>query len=138
MLERIDELRAEAEAQIAAAQTSAELEEARVRHLGRKAELPNLLRGVAELAPEERGKVGKAANGARTALEALVDERLAAMESAELDARLVGDRVDVTLPGTPSQPVGPLHLLTQTRREIEDVFIGLGFVVAEGPEVDSV
>jgi phenylalanyl-tRNA synthetase alpha chain len=138
MLERIDELRAEAEAQIAAAQTGAELEEARVRHLGRKAELPNLLRGVAELAPEERGKVGKAANEARTALEALVEERLAAMESAELDARLAGDRVDVTLPGTPAQPVGRLHLLTQTRREIEDVFIGLGFVVAEGPEVDSV
>src|SRR3954467_1420077 len=118
MLDRIAELRAQAEAEIGAATTSAELEELRVRHLGRKAELPNLLRGVAELAPEERGKVGKAANEARTALEALVDGRLAAMESAELDARLAGDRVDVTLPGTPSQPVGRLHLLTQTRREI--------------------
>src|SRR4051794_4555795 len=138
MLDRIEALRSEGEAAVRAAGSLGELEEARVRHLGRKAELPNLLRGVAELAPEERGKVGKAANEARTALEALVDERLAAMESAELDARLAGDRVDVTLPGTLSQPVGRLHLLTQTRREIEDVFIGLGFVVAEGPEVDSV
>ncbi|MFL5845505.1 MAG: phenylalanine--tRNA ligase subunit alpha [Solirubrobacteraceae bacterium] len=138
MLERIEELRAEAEAQIAAATTSAELEEARVRHLGRKAELPNLLRGVAELAPEERGKVGKAANQARQALEALVDGRLAELETAELDTRLAGDRVDVTLPGDPPQPVGRLHLLTQTRREIEDVFVGLGFSVAEGPEVESV
>src|SRR5690349_23159990 len=98
MLDRIAELREQAEAEIAAATTSAELEEARVRHLGRKAELPNLLRGVAELAPEERGAVGKAANQARQALEALVDERLAALEHAELDTRLATDRVDVTLP----------------------------------------
>ena len=137
MLDRIDALRAEAEAQIAGAATAAEVEEARVRHLGRKAELPNLLRGVAELAPEERGRVGKAANEARRSLEALVEERLAALEAAELDRRLVSDRVDVTLPGDPPQPVGRLHLLTQTRREIEDVFVGLGFSVAEGPEVES-
>jgi phenylalanyl-tRNA synthetase alpha chain len=138
MLERIGALRAEAEAQIAAATTTAELEEARVRHLGRKAELPNLLRGVAELEPAERGKVGKAANEARTQLEALVEARLAELEGAELDSRLQADRVDVTLPGDPPQAVGRLHLLTQTRREIEDVFIGLGFTVAEGPEIDSV
>jgi len=137
MLDRIGALSAEAEAQIAAATTASELEEARVRHLGRKAELPNLLRGVAELAPEERGRVGKAANQARQALEALVEARLAELDAAELDQRLVADRVDVTLPGDPPQPVGRLHLLTQTRREIEDVFIGLGFTVAEGPEVES-
>lgn len=138
ILDRIGELRAAAQAEIEKARSSAELEEARVRHLGRKAELPNLLRGVAELAPEERGKVGKAANEARTALEALVDARLAELEATELDRRLVEDRVDVTLPGDPPQPVGRLHVLTQTRREIEDVFIGLGFTVAEGPEVESV
>jgi phenylalanyl-tRNA synthetase alpha chain len=137
MLDRIDALRAEAEAQISGAATAAEVEEARVRHLGRKAELPNLLRGVAALAPEERGRVGQAANRARQSLEALVEERLAALEAAELDRRLVADRVDVTLPGDPPQPVGRLHLLTQTRREIEDVFVGLGFSVAEGPEVES-
>ncbi len=72
MLERIEELRASAQSAIEAAQTTDALEDARVAHLGRKAELPNLLRGVAELAPEERGKVGKAANQARQALEALV------------------------------------------------------------------
>jgi phenylalanyl-tRNA synthetase alpha chain len=138
MLDRIEELRATAQAQIAAAANTAQLEEARVRHLGRKAELPNLLRGVAQLAPEERGTVGKAANQARQALEALVDERLAQLEAAELDRALQRDRVDVTLPGDPRQAVGRLHLLTQTRREIEDVFVGLGFVVAEGPEIESV
>jgi phenylalanyl-tRNA synthetase alpha chain len=138
MLDRIGELRAQAEAEIAAATTTAQLEDARVKHLGRKAELPNLLRGVAELEPAERGKVGKAANEARQALEALVDTRLAELDAAEIDARLAADRIDVTLPGSPPQPVGRLHLLTQTRREIEDVFVGLGFSVLEGPEVESV
>ncbi len=138
MLERIEELRARAGADIAAATTGAELEEARVRHLGRKAELPNLLRGVAELPPEQRGQVGRAANEARQALEALVEERAAELEAADLERRMAADRVDVTLPPDPPQPVGRLHLLTQTRREIEDVFVGLGFAVAEGPEVETV
>src|SRR3954454_2958732 len=138
MLERIDELRAEAEAQIAAAQTSASLEELRVRHLGRKAELPNLLRGVAQLAPEDRGAVGKGANEVRRELEALIEQRATDLESKELDARLATDTVDMTLPGSPPQPDGRLHLITQTRREIEDVFVGLGFNVVEGPEVDTV
>ena len=73
MIERIDAIRAEAEAAIGAAATTADLEELRVRFLGRKAELPNLLRGVAELEPAERGRVGKAANQARQALEALIE-----------------------------------------------------------------
>ena len=138
MLDRIAELRAGAEAAIAAAGTTDALEEARVAHLGRKAEIPNLLRSVAELSPQERGKVGRAANEARQALERLVAERRSALEDAELDARLAADRIDVTLPGSPLQPVGGLHLLTAVRREIEDVFLGLGFRVAEGPEIDLV
>ena len=138
MTERIAELRAEAEAAIASAATSEELERERIRWLGRKAELPNLLRGVRELPAAERGAVGRAANEARGALESLRDARAGELEGAELDARLAGDRVDVTLPGDPSSPPGRLHLLTSTRREIEDVFLGLGFDVAEGPEVEWV
>src|SRR6266540_1588705 len=138
MIERIDELRTEAEGAIAAAGSTAALEELRVRYLGRKAELPNLLRGVAELPPEQRGTVGKAANQARQALEALIEARTQELEAGELDARLAADRVDVTLPGEPPQPVGRLHLLTATWRELEDVFVGLGFTVVEGPEVETV
>ncbi len=137
-LDRIAALRSEAEAAIGAAASTQALEELRVRHLGRKAELPNLLRGVAALEPAERGQVGKAANQARQALERLITERGAQLEAAELEARLAADRVDITLPGTPPRPVGRLHLLTATRREIEDVFAGLGFRVVEGPEVDTV
>ena len=138
MLERIAQLRADGEAAVSAATTTDQLEHARVAHLGRKAQLPNLLRGVAELPPAERGAVGKAANQARQALEALISARRDELAAAELDARLAADRVDVTLPGTPVTPVGRLHLLTATRREIEDVFLGLGFRVAEGPEIDLV
>jgi phenylalanyl-tRNA synthetase alpha chain len=138
MIERIEQLRAEGEAAIAAAAGTADLEDARIAHLGRKAELPNLLRGVAQLPPEERGAVGRAANEARRALEAAVEARRAELERAELDARLAGDVVDVTLPGAPAVPVGRLHLSTAMRRELEDIFMGLGFRVAEGPEIESV
>jgi phenylalanyl-tRNA synthetase alpha chain len=138
MIERIAELRNEAEAAIAAAQSGDALEQARVRYLGRKAELPLMLRGVAQLPPEQRGPVGKAANVARTALEALIEQRAAAFAGAELDARLAADRIDVTLPGAPLPAAGSLHLLNTTRREIEDVFVGLGYTVAEGPEVERV
>jgi phenylalanyl-tRNA synthetase alpha chain len=138
MNERISELRAEGEAAIAGAAGTAELEEVRVRFLGRKAELPNLLRGVAQLEPAERGQVGRAANEARRALEAAIEARTAELEAAELDARLTADVVDVTLPGSPAMTAGRLHLLTATRREIEDIFLGLGFRVMEGPETDLV
>src|SRR4051812_24164084 len=138
MLDRIDAIHDAAVAEIESAGTAAALEELRVRHLGRKAELPNILRGVAQLPPEERGAVGKRANEVRRALEALIEDRSAALEATELDARLARDRVDMTLPGDPPQPVGGLHLITSTRREIEDVFIGLGLDVVEGPEIDTV
>ncbi|HVF77604.1 MAG TPA: phenylalanine--tRNA ligase subunit alpha [Solirubrobacteraceae bacterium] len=138
MTERIAQLRAEADAAIAAASTSAELEELRVRYLGRKAELPNILRGIATLAPEERGPTGKAANQARQALDANLAQRAEQLAGGELEEQLRRDVVDVTLPGTPPQSTGHLHLLTATRREIEDVFLGLGFKIAEGPEVETV
>ena len=138
MIERVEQLRSEAEAAIAGADSTTALEELRVRYLGRKAELPNLLRGVAQLPAEERGTVGRAANQVRQLLERLIEERSADLEAAELDARLAQDRIDVTLPGEPPQPVGRLHLLTATWRELEDVFVGLGFTVVEGPEVETV
>src|SRR3954468_12270466 len=134
--DRISALRAEGEAAVAAAPSTAELEEVRVRFLGRKAELPNLLRNVGALAPEERGAVGRGANEARRALEAAVEARRGELEALELEQTLAADIVDVTLPGTPLPEAGHLHVLTATRREIEDTFIGLGFRVVEGPEID--
>jgi phenylalanyl-tRNA synthetase alpha chain len=136
--DRIAALRSEGEAAVSSAAGTAELEDVRVRFLGRKAELPNLLRDVAKLPPEERGPVGKGANEARRAIEAAVEARRAELETGELDARLAADVVDVTLPGSPVVPAGHHHVITAVRREIEDVFLGLGFRVAEGPEADLV
>jgi phenylalanyl-tRNA synthetase alpha chain len=138
MIERIEELRGQAQQEISGAPTSEAVEELRVRYLGRKAELPQLLRGVATLEPEQRGAVGKAANEARRALEEAIEARAALLDASELDERLREDAIDVTLPGSPPQPVGRLHVLTATMRELEDIFLGLGFTVLEGQEVETV
>jgi len=132
----LNELRAEGESAIAAAGTTAELEELRVRLLGRKSELTATLRSIGELPPAERGPVGKQANEVRQALERLLAERTAQLEAAELDRRLAEDRIDVTLPGDPPLPTGHLHLVSQIRRRMEDIFVGLGFEVLEGPEIE--
>lgn len=136
MLERIEKIRAEAGTAIEGAATSAELEELRVAHLGRKAELTTILRGIAELPPEERGQVGAAANRARRELEALLEAKAESLDASELEAKLVTDRIDVTLPGAPSRPAGHPHLIARTTRLIEDTMIGLGYHVAEGPEIE--
>jgi phenylalanyl-tRNA synthetase alpha chain len=138
MIERIQELRAQAESAIAAAHSSEALERLRVHYLGRKAELPRMLREVSRLEPAERGRVGKAANDARTELEALIEARATELRTVELEQGLSRDTLDVTLPGSPPQPVGRLHVLSQTLRELEDIFLGLGFTVLEGPEVETV
>jgi phenylalanyl-tRNA synthetase alpha chain len=136
MLERIEEIESEATAAIEAAGGTAELEELRVRYLGRKAELTTILRGIADLPAEERGKVGGGANRARKSLEDLLERRAGELDASELEDRLASDRIDVTLPGTPARPPGHLHLITRTTRQIEDVMIGLGYRVVEGPEIE--
>jgi phenylalanyl-tRNA synthetase alpha chain len=136
LLERIESLRAEAAGAIAAAADASELEDLRVRFLGRKSELTGILRGIAELPAEQRGPVGAAANAAREELERALAARRDELEAAELERSLAADALDVTLPGTPPVATGRLHLLAQTRREIEDVFVGLGYRVMEGPEIE--
>jgi phenylalanyl-tRNA synthetase alpha chain len=132
----LQQLRGEAEAAIGAAGSASELEELRVRYLGRKSQLTQALRSIGELPAEQRGPVGKEANEVRRALEGLVERRAAELEASELDRRLAEDRLDVTLPGDPPMPVGHLHLVSQIRRQMEDIFVGLGFSVLEGPEVE--
>jgi phenylalanyl-tRNA synthetase alpha chain len=134
--DRIEQLRAEAAEAIGAASTTGELEELRVRFLGRKAELTQILRGISDLPAEERGPVGKAGNEARRELESLLESRSAELDASELGSRLAEDAIDVTLPGAPPLPAGSLNPLIRTQREIEDIFVGLGYVVMEGPEVE--
>jgi phenylalanyl-tRNA synthetase alpha chain len=125
-------LEREAASAIAGARTAAELDEARVRYLGRKSELKQALRGVRDR------ESGMALNALRERLEAAVSERRAELEAAERARTLGGgDGVDVTLPGERFRR-GRLHLLTQVRREIEDIFLGLGYEVWDGDEVTPV
>jgi len=136
VLERISELRRQAEDEISSAADLDALEELRVRHLGRKAELTTILRGIGDLPAEERGAAGSAGNEARQALESLLASRRDELESADLDERLTDDAIDVTLPGSPAAPAGARNLLIRTMRDVEDVFVGLGYRVMEGPEVE--
>jgi phenylalanyl-tRNA synthetase alpha chain len=115
---------------ISGAQTTAQLDEARVRYLGRKSELKQALRGVRDR------ETGMTLNALRERLEQAIAEREAALRAQELDAALADESFDVTLPGTPFRR-GHLHPLTQIRREVEDIFLGLGYMVVDGDEVED-
>src|SRR5215217_7866316 len=136
MLERIEQINKDAEGGIAAATTTDQLEQLRIRFLGRKAELPNILRGISNLPADERGAVGKAGNEARVRIEHMLKRKREELDASELGTRLAEDAIDVTLPGSPPVPAGALNPLIRTQREIEDIFIGLGYRVMEGPEVE--
>jgi phenylalanyl-tRNA synthetase alpha chain len=123
-------LETEAQSAIAGASTLDELDAARVRYLGRKSELKQALREVRD--PE----TGNTLNTLREGLEQAVADRRAALERADLDRRLTQEVLDVTLPGE-ARPRGHLHLITQIRREVEDIFLGLGYQVVDGREVET-
>jgi phenylalanyl-tRNA synthetase alpha chain len=132
-----DSVHSEGLAAIAAAADTAQLEQVRIALLGRKAPLVLALRELGELPPDQRGARGKVLNEVRQALEAALAAREAELRGAELDARLRRDRLDVTLPGQPVRR-GHAQLIDQTGRDILDVFVGLGYRVSDGPEVDTV
>ena len=132
----IAKLKDRALADTAAASTVAALEDVRVLYTGRRSALAEILASIGALPRAERGVTGKAANVARREVEAALAERKATLEAAELTAQLANDRTDVTLPGDP-YPRGALHLLTQVRLEIEEIFLALGYEIAEGPEVET-
>ncbi len=121
--------------EIERAATRRDLDEARVRYLGKKGALTQLLRALPDLPSAERPVVGREANLAKAEIESVLEGRLAALESLERRARLAADRPDLTLPGRRLVP-GGLHPLTRVHDEIVDVFTGMGFAVAEGPEVE--
>jgi phenylalanyl-tRNA synthetase alpha chain len=123
-------LEQEATTAIEAASSADEVEELRIHYLGRKAELPQALRAVRDR------ETGMTLNSLRTRLETAIAARKDSLEAEELDRRLREETVDVTLPGE-APPRGHLHLITQIRREVEDVFLGLGYQVIDGREVES-
>ncbi|APC08949.1 phenylalanine--tRNA ligase subunit alpha [Neomoorella thermoacetica] len=136
MLEVIAKIREEALARVATATSSEELEALRVQYLGKKGELTRVLRGMGKLPPEERPGVGQMANKVREELEGALKEHRENLSRREQAERLQAEALDVTLPGRPVTR-GNRHPLYQILNEIKAVFIGLGFDVAEGPEVES-
>ena len=127
----------EASDQIKNARTIAETEEIRIRFLGKKGQLTEILRSMGALSPEERKTVGQAANSVRNEIEGLLDEKFAAVKDAEKEQKLRAERIDVTEPGI-QVPLGSKHPLTITIEEICRVFMSMGFSIAEGPEVETV
>ena len=122
----------EARAAIVGAEAEPQLEEARVAFLGRRSRLTESLRNAKELSVEERAEL----NRTKAALEEAFDEARETLRTRELDRSLAEEQVDVTLPGD-EIPRGHLHLITQIRREVEDVFLGLGYQIFDGPEVED-
>jgi phenylalanyl-tRNA synthetase alpha chain len=133
---RVEAIAEEARAAIARATTSAELEQLRVRYLGRQGSLTRLLRSLGSLPAAERPEVGAAANALKRDLEAWLELRLGETREAERRQERARQRLDLTLPGR-RPPRGSLHPLTQVQDEIVRIFVGLGFSVAEGPEIED-
>ncbi|WP_370297661.1 phenylalanine--tRNA ligase subunit alpha [Ammoniphilus sp. YIM 78166] len=114
----------------------AELNDLRVKYLGKKGELTEIMKGMGKLSAEERPLLGQLANEVRDAIGAILEEKKEALEASALEAQLRSQTIDVTLPGR-TLAKGNKHPLTQIIEQIEDIFIGLGFEIAEGPELET-
>lgn len=136
MRDQLVELKSRALEQLQAAGNLNELNELRVKYLGKKGELTDIMKGMGKLTPEERPLMGQLVNEVRDALEQLLEQKKEALESAALQEQLKSEQLDVTLPGRKLSK-GNKHPLTQIIEQIEDIFIGLGFEIAEGPEMET-
>lgn len=134
--EKIDALRREAEQRIATAASSQALAELETEYLGRKGKVTELLRSVKTLPPEQRPSFGQRANELRQLLEGKIAERREKILAEERDAQLAREAVDVTLPGRLFR-VGRRHILSATIAEVKRIFIGMGYQVVEGPEIEQ-
>ncbi|MEQ8236132.1 MAG: phenylalanine--tRNA ligase subunit alpha [Syntrophomonadaceae bacterium] len=136
MIERLKLIKNDTEKEIAVVSSFEALNEIKVRILGRKGEMTQILRGLKDLAGDERAEAGKTANDIKNQLENLIDAKTAELKKAELDERLQSEKIDITLPGLPL-PVGGIHPISRVTNEIKAIFTGMGFAVAEGPEIET-
>jgi phenylalanyl-tRNA synthetase alpha chain len=136
MQDRLKELQIEAINLIDAASDLKALNDVRVAYLGKKGPITEVLRGMGKLSEEERPKMGALVNEVREAIASKIAEKQSELEAAVINAKLASEQIDVTLPGRPVR-TGSHHPLTRIIEEIEDLFIGMGYSVAEGPEVEK-
>ena len=135
MREQLEQIKHSALAALDAATTPATLEELRVKLLGKKGELTAVLKQMGKLSPEERPVMGQMANAVRASIEEKLEARKAEIHAAVLEAKLAAEAVDVTIPGD-TFAVGHQHPMNQVLQQIKDIFVGLGYQVIEGPEVE--
>jgi phenylalanyl-tRNA synthetase alpha chain len=136
MLDQLQKINAEAEEGLLKINSIEELNEFRTKILGRKGAITLMLRGLKDIKPEDRARIGQAANEIKDRLEASINQRMEEIKAAELEERLLRETIDVTLPGR-TLPKGSKHPLSQVTEEIINIFMGMGFSVAEGPEVET-
>ena len=135
MKEQLAKIRAEALSAMENAQSAAELDGLRVQYLGKKGELTAVLKMMGKLSPEERPAMGQLANEVRATLESAIEEQGKRLEAKALEARLEAEAVDVTIPGK-APKLGHKHPMYLALDELKDIFIGMGFTVLDGPEVE--
>ncbi|MDE7048939.1 MAG: phenylalanine--tRNA ligase subunit alpha, partial [Lachnospiraceae bacterium] len=136
MKERLEQIKAEALKQIQNSDALDKLNEIRVSYLGKKGELTAVLKSMKDVAAEERPKVGQMVNETRQEIEAVLAQAKEKMEKAVLEARLQNETIDVTLPAKKNN-VGHRHPNTIALEEVERIFVGMGYEVVEGPEVET-
>ena len=135
MKEKLEQIRASVEEALKTADAMDALENIRIRYMGKKGELTAVLKGMGKLSAEERPKIGALANEIRQRLEKEIDERKTAILEELETKKLESEVIDVTMPGKKNEE-GKMHPLTQVKKELEEIFMGMGFSVADGPEVE--
>lgn len=133
---QLQAIRQEARQALAASDTLEQLEQLRVKYLGKKGPIPQVLGGMGKLDPADRPKIGALANEVKEAIQADLDRRRTDLQAAQIQAQLEAETLDVTMPGV-SKPQGRVHPITGMMDRVIDIFVGLGYTVAEGPEMET-
>jgi phenylalanyl-tRNA synthetase alpha chain len=134
--EQLKELSSEAKNAIADILNLEELEQLRVKYLGKKGQLSQILRAMGKLTPEERPAVGSEANVVKEEIQTNLEQRKQALQQAEIEAQIKAETIDVTMPGV-SRPLGRVHPLNGVVDRVLDIFVGLGYTVATGPQIET-
>ena len=136
MKEQLEQIKAKALADLAAAADMSALDAVRVRVLGKKGELTAVLKQMGKLSAEERPVMGQMANAVRAKLEEALEKRRAALDAAALESKLEAEAVDVTIPGKPVE-MGHQHPMNRVLQEVKEIFIGMGYQIVDGPEIEE-
>lgn len=136
MKEQLEQIKAKALADLAAAADMSALDAVRVRVLGKKGELTAVLKQMGKLSAEERPVMGQMANAVRAKLEDALEKRRTALDAAALEAKLEAEAVDVTIPGKPVE-MGHQHPMNRVLQEVKEIFIGMGYQIVDGPEIEE-